>query len=187
MTSLQGKSAVVIGGSSGVGKATVKALLSSKVRVTAVARGADRLRALATELSGIATVRGDAADPAFSERLVRELRPDLVVLAAGVTPRMGRVDELDWESFSEAWNGDLKASFHLVKQALTVPLSPGSTVVLVSSGAAIGGSPLSGGYAGAKRMQWLLAGYMQSISNERKRSEERRVGKEWRARWWRYD
>jgi hypothetical protein len=29
----------------------------------------------------------------------------------------------------------------------------------MSSGAAIAGSPLSGGYAGAKRMQWLLAGY----------------------------
>jgi NAD(P)-dependent dehydrogenase (short-subunit alcohol dehydrogenase family) len=169
MTSLRGKTAVVIGGSSGVGKATVKALISNGVRVTAVARGADRLRALEAELrDGLATVSGDAADPALAERLLREQRPDLVVLAGGVTPRMGGVDELDWESFSEAWNGDVKASFLFTKQALTLPLAPGSTVVLVSSGAAINGSLLSGGYAGAKRMQWLLAGYAQKISDAKK-------------------
>jgi NADP-dependent 3-hydroxy acid dehydrogenase YdfG len=169
MTSLRGKMAVVIGGSSGVGKATVKALISEGIRVTAVARGADRLRALKTEVGdGLATLQGDATDPAFAERLLREPRPDLVVLAAGVTPQMGRVDEFDWESFSAAWNGDVKASFLLVKQALTLPLRPGSTVVIVSSGAAIDGSQLSGGYAGAKRMQWFLAGYAQKASDAKK-------------------
>jgi len=169
MTSLRGKVALVVGGSSGVGKATVKALLSEGAHVTAVARGADNLRALKTELGdGLATIQGDATDSAFAERLLRELRPDLVVLAAGVTPRMARVDEFEWESFSEAWNGDLKASFHLVKQALTLPLRPGSTVVLVSSGAAVDGSPLSGGYAGAKRMQWFLASYAQKVSDAKK-------------------
>src|SRR5262249_38782699 len=80
----------------------------------------------------------------------------------------GPVHELDWESFSETWNGDLKASFHFLKHALALPLAPGSTVVVVSSGAAIEGSPLSGGYAGAKRMQWLLAGYAQRVSDARK-------------------
>lgn len=160
---------MVTGGSSGVGKATVKALISEGVHVTAVARGADRLRALEAEVgAGLATLPGDASDPAFAERLLREFRPDLVVLAAGVTPRMGGVDEFDWESFSETWNGDLKASFHFMKQALTLPLAPGSTVVVVSSGAAIEGSPLSGGYAGAKRMQWLLAGYAQKVSDAKK-------------------
>jgi NAD(P)-dependent dehydrogenase (short-subunit alcohol dehydrogenase family) len=169
MTSLRGKIALVIGGSSGVGKATVQALIGEGVRVTAVARGAERLRALAAEVGdGVATLRGDAADRSFAERLLPELRPDLVVHAAGVTPPMGYLDELDWDAFSETWNGDLKASFLLVKQALTLPLSPGSTVVLVSSGAAIAGSPLSGGYAGAKRMQWLLAGYAQKVSDARK-------------------
>jgi len=169
MTSLRGKSVVVVGGSSGVGKATVKALIAEGAHVTALARGADKLSALEAELGdGLATLRGDATDPALAERVLRELRPDRVVLAAGITPRMGRVDELDWESFSETWNGDLKASFLFIKQALSIPLAPGSSVVLVSSGAAIEGSPLSGGYAGAKRMQWLLAGYAQKVSDAKK-------------------
>jgi NAD(P)-dependent dehydrogenase (short-subunit alcohol dehydrogenase family) len=169
MTSLRGKRAVVVGGSSGVGKATVKALISEGVRVTAVARGEDRLRALEAEVrDGLATLHGDATDPAFVERLFRELRPDLVVLTAGVTPRMDRVDEFDWESFSETWNVDVKAAFLLVKQAFTLPLDPGSIVIIVSSGAAVDGSPLSGGYAGAKRMEWFLADYAQKVSDAKK-------------------
>jgi NAD(P)-dependent dehydrogenase (short-subunit alcohol dehydrogenase family) len=169
MTSLQGKSAVVIGGSSGVGKASVSALISEGARVTAVARGADRLRALKAEWGdSLATLQGDAAEVAFAEGVLCDLRPDLVVLTAGVTPRMGRVDDFDWESFSEAWSVDVKAAFFLVKQALTLPLAAGSTIVIASSGAAIDGSPLSGGYAGAKRMQWLLADYAQKVSDAKK-------------------
>ncbi|HEX4385810.1 MAG TPA: SDR family oxidoreductase [Myxococcales bacterium] len=165
MSSFEGKRALVVGGSSGVGKAVVQALAAEGARVTAVARGAERLHAL--EALGVAVVQGDATEPALASRLLQE-KPDLVVLAAGVLPSMGRIDELDWDSFSQAWNGDLKASFHFLQQALRLPLAPGSTVVIVSSGAAINGSPLSGGYAGAKRMQWLLAGYAQKVSDARK-------------------
>ncbi len=166
---LQGKRALVTGGSSGVGKATVKQLLSQGAHVTAVARRADALSALAREVgAGLVTVRGDTTDAGFVERLLQEQKPDLVVLAAGVTPTMGPLDELDWDSFSASWNGDLKGSFLVLKQALTQPLASGSTVVVVSSGAAIHGSPLSGGYAGAKRMQWWLAGYAQRVSDAKK-------------------
>ena len=37
-------------------------------------------------------------------------------------------------------------------------------MILISSGAGIGGSPISGGYAGAKRMQMFLASYCQKES-----------------------
>jgi NAD(P)-dependent dehydrogenase (short-subunit alcohol dehydrogenase family) len=165
---LQGKTSLVIGGSSGVGKATVKALVAGGASVTAVGRDPGKLRALEAELSGkVATRQGDATDPAFVERLISELRPDHIVLTAGVTPRMGRVSELDWDAFSETWNTDVKASYLVVKHALDLPLAKGSTVVLVSSGAAVNGSPLSGGYSGAKRMQWLLAGYARKVSESR--------------------
>ncbi len=44
---------------------------------------------------------------------------------------------------------------------LRKPLRPGARVIVVSSGAAIGGSPLSGGYAGAKATQRFIAQYAQ--------------------------
>jgi hypothetical protein len=37
---------------------------------------------------------------------------------------------------------------------------------VTASGAAINGSPLSGGYAGAKRMLWMMAGYANGVSKE---------------------
>jgi NAD(P)-dependent dehydrogenase (short-subunit alcohol dehydrogenase family) len=38
-------------------------------------------------------------------------------------------------------------------------------VVVISSGAAVAGSPLSGGYAGAKATQRLITGYAQDEAN----------------------
>jgi hypothetical protein len=44
-----------------------------------------------------------------------------------------------------------------LQAALNQPLKPGSRVLVVSSGAAENGSPMSGGYGGAKRMLWFMA------------------------------
>jgi hypothetical protein len=89
------------------------------------------------------------------------------VLAGGTRPTMGPIDELSWESFSETWNNDTKSTFLFAQAAVKLPLAKGSEVVILSSGAAVNGSHLSGGYAGAKRMQWLLAGYLQQLSDAR--------------------
>jgi hypothetical protein len=49
--------------------------------------------------------------------------------------------------------------FHWTREALLAPLSPGSVVIAMSSGAALRGSPLSGGYAGAKATVRFIASY----------------------------
>lgn len=167
MSNLSGKLAIVTGASSGVGKETVKQLVAAGVRVVGVARGEKGLAALREEVPGVETFQGDASDPATADRLLAERRPNFIVLAAGVMPCTKPIDEQSWEEFSEPWGTDLKASFHFVQHVLKRPLTSGSTVVLVSSGAGVGGSPLSGGYAGAKRMQWWLAGYAQQLSDKR--------------------
>jgi 3-oxoacyl-[acyl-carrier protein] reductase len=51
-----------------------------------------------------------------------------------------------------------------LREALLKPLPPGGRVVVVSSGAAINGSPASGGYAGSKATQRFLAAYAQEES-----------------------
>src|SRR5204862_8112662 len=53
------------------------------------------------------------------------------------------------------------------RAALARPLRAGSTVVILSSGAGLHGSPLSGGYAGAKRTQMFIAEYLQRASDAR--------------------
>jgi 3-oxoacyl-[acyl-carrier protein] reductase len=169
MKDLSGKRALVVGASSGSGRATAKLLASAGVEVVAVARGAEGLASLRAEAGDrVRTVAADATDPKVAERLVREVRPDFLVLALGVVPRMAPFDTMSWEQLSEAWNVDTQATFWFLKAALGAPLPKGSTVVVVSSGAAVSGSWLSGGYAGAKRMQWFLASYAQRESDDRK-------------------
>jgi NAD(P)-dependent dehydrogenase (short-subunit alcohol dehydrogenase family) len=139
--------ALVIGAGGDVGRATVRAFGAAG----AEALGAGRER--------------DATDPAEVAALLAEADPDVVVVAAGVRPQMGSIAELSWEAFSAAWNVDVKIAFEVGRAALAEPLRPGSTVVIVSSGAGLGGSPLSGGYAGAKRMQMFMAGYLQQAAD----------------------
>jgi NAD(P)-dependent dehydrogenase (short-subunit alcohol dehydrogenase family) len=143
--------ALVIGAGSGVGRATARDLTAAGARV--LAAGSER----------------DATDPAQVAALLAEADPDLVVVAAGARPRMAPIEEQSWESFSTPWNVDVRIAFEVGRAALARPLRPGSTVVIVSSGAAVnaGGSPLSGGYAGAKRMQMFLAGYLQRAADAR--------------------
>ncbi len=52
-------------------------------------------------------------------------------------------------------------TFYWLRAVLLTPLAPGSRVIVISSGAALAGSPLSGGYAGAKATQRFITGYAQ--------------------------
>jgi NAD(P)-dependent dehydrogenase (short-subunit alcohol dehydrogenase family) len=141
--------ALVIGAGSGVGQATAGALTAAGVRV--LASGHER----------------DATDPEQVAALLAEADPDLVVVAAGTRPRMASIEDQSWESFSAPWNVDVKIAFEVGRAVLARPLRPGSTVLIVSSGAGLNGSPLSGGYAGAKRMQMFLADYLQRAADAR--------------------
>src|SRR5204862_743679 len=82
-------------------------------------------------------------------------------LVAGATPHMRPLQQQTWETFSVNWQTDVRIAFYWLREALLKPLRPGSRVVVFSSGAALNGSPLSGGYAGAKATQRFMTAYAQ--------------------------
>ena len=154
------KTVTIIGASHGVGAAMAAAFHAQDDKVTAVARDAGALRELAGRLPGITTLARDARDAGTATELLHA-QPDVVILAAGTATPNTPFHELDWDRFSQNWNGDMQMTFHLLKAALIQPTKPGAVVIVVTSGAGLAGSPISGGYAGAKRMQMFLAGYAQ--------------------------
>jgi NAD(P)-dependent dehydrogenase (short-subunit alcohol dehydrogenase family) len=163
--SIEGGKFIVTGGSRGLGLGIVEALVERRAHVIVVGRDAGRLAEVQRRL-GVAVVQGDITDAALADALLRERKPDVVVLNAGAAPVLGPLHQQTWETFSATWETDVKGAFHWVQAALRIPLGRGSRVLIGSSGAAIAGSPLSGGYAGAKRMLWLLAGYANGVSTK---------------------
>lgn len=158
--SLVGTTAIVTGASRGFGRGIAAALAAAGAHVVGVARGHQALEEVHDELGDTFTaVVADAADPATAGELIDEYRPRTVVLCAGATPKMSPLQDQTWESFSQNWNVDVAQTFHWVRYALQRPLQPGSAVIAISSGAAVNGSPLSGGYAGAKATVKFITGY----------------------------
>jgi NAD(P)-dependent dehydrogenase (short-subunit alcohol dehydrogenase family) len=164
--SLKDKNIVVTGGSRGLGLGLVEALVAHGARVTVVARDTGALESVRARL-GVATISADVTDETAAHRILGEVRPDVLALNAGTKPRMGRLDQLSWADFTAPWEHDVKAGFHWLQAALNLPLKPGSRVLVVSSGAAVNGSPMSGGYGGAKRMLWFMAQYANGVSKQK--------------------
>jgi NAD(P)-dependent dehydrogenase (short-subunit alcohol dehydrogenase family) len=155
-----GTTAVVTGASRGFGAAIAAALVGEGYQVVGVARTADALADMHRELgTAFIPVVADAAAEETAATVIERYQPALLVLNAGATPAVGPIHEQSWESFSRNWQVDTQHAFHWIVAALRRPLAPGSLVVAISSGAAVGGSPMSGGYSGAKAMIRFLAGY----------------------------
>lgn len=154
------KTAIVSGAGRGFGRAIATSLVDAGWRVIGISRTSADLDSVRAEVGAHFTpVPGDATDESLGARLIAQYRPRLLVLNAGATPHTAPLARQTWETFSENWNTDTRHVFGWTKAALNAPLESGSTVIAMSSGAALRGSPLSGGYAGANAMVKFISAY----------------------------
>jgi NAD(P)-dependent dehydrogenase (short-subunit alcohol dehydrogenase family) len=162
---LSGSTAIVTGASRGFGRAVAAALIHAGANVVGIARDARRLEHLGHELGNAFTpVVADVADPVVAGRLFDAYQPRTLVLNAGASPLARPIHQHTWETFSRTWQVDVQHVFNWTREALLRPLAPGSAVVAFSSGAALRGSPLSGGYAGAKATVRFISSYAATES-----------------------
>jgi 3-oxoacyl-[acyl-carrier protein] reductase len=158
---LNGKAAIIVGASRGLGRGIAVAFADAGAAVVAVSRTAAQPAARAKGADTIQPEIADAGDAIVAATLLDRYEPEAVILVAGASPHMRPLQQQTWETFSINWQTDVRIAFHWLRETLLKPLRRGSRVVVVSSGAALSGSPLSGGYAGAKATQRFIAAYAQ--------------------------
>jgi 3-oxoacyl-[acyl-carrier protein] reductase len=163
MSDLSSMTMIVVGASRGLGRGIATALAEAGAPLVAVSRSAAEFPEPAHGPGTIQPEVADAGDATVAARLVDRYEPSGVVVVAGASPHMRPLQQHTWETFSVNWQTDVRITFHWLREALLKPLRPGSRVVVLSSGAAVSpnGSPLSGGYAGAKATQRFITGYAQ--------------------------
>jgi NAD(P)-dependent dehydrogenase (short-subunit alcohol dehydrogenase family) len=145
---------IVVGASRGLGRGIATAFAEAGAPVVAVSRSPATIPSTQVEVA-------DAGEATVAASLLDRHEPENVILVAGASPHMRPLQQQTWETFSVNWETDVRVAFHWLREALLKPLRPGSRVVVFSSGAALSpnGSPLSGGYAGAKATQRFITGY----------------------------
>jgi NAD(P)-dependent dehydrogenase (short-subunit alcohol dehydrogenase family) len=165
ITGLRGTTAIVTGASRGFGRGIARALVHAGADVVGIARDRADLEDVSAELGGgFTAVVADATDPIAAGQLIETYTPRTLVLNAGARPLARPLHEHTWQTFSRNWDADVQHVFNWSREALLRPLAAGSVIVAVSSGAAVAGSPLSGGYAGAKATIRFIASYAAAES-----------------------
>jgi 3-oxoacyl-[acyl-carrier protein] reductase len=161
MSNLSEKNVIVVGASRGIGRGIAAAFADAGASVIAVSRTTATFPAPGRGTGSIHEEVADAAEAGVPAKIIDRYEPEIVILVAGAPPHMRPLQEQTWETFSLNWQADVRITFHWLREILLKPLRPGSRVVVISSGAALGGSPLSGGYAGAKSTQRFITAYAQ--------------------------
>ena len=157
--SLEGRVALVTGGSSGIGRAIAGALARAGARVVVLARGegelADTVAHLRAEGCQAASVRADLADRASSVQGAEAAtgpfgEPDILVNAAGlnIRPPLATLTPPDWDRLMEV---NLTAPF-LLGQRFGPPMARRGwgRIINIASQQAFRAFGNSGGYGAAK-------------------------------------
>jgi 3-oxoacyl-[acyl-carrier protein] reductase len=178
---LAGKTAVVTGGGSGIGRAIAEALVGAGVRVAVagrtrdgIARAEDALNALARDRAGFGRCLGivlDVRDAAAVEAAFADVAaafdgaPDILIAAAGTPGSLARARRLPYtvarmpvEEWDEVIDTNLKGIFNCNRAALTsmVERRAGDIINVASYPGALRGSAGGAAYCAAKHAVMLM-------------------------------
>jgi len=166
--SLEGKVAIVTGGTRGTGRAIVEALGAEGARVAfTYASNVAAAEEIAVP-DKIVGFQGDAGDSARAVEIVKEVRStfervDILVNNAGITKDklLVRMSETDWDSVLDA---NLKSVYNYSRPAVTAMLKQRSgTVLNVSSISGITGMPGQSNYSASKAG---MIGFTKALAKE---------------------
>jgi 3-oxoacyl-[acyl-carrier protein] reductase len=167
---VSGKTALVTGGTRGIGRGIVLALARAGVTVVTCGRsGGDHADSLAKELKELGgdhqVLQADVSDPEAVSQLATAVRDlgglDILVSNAGTISHIP-FDKLTLEQWRDVIDSNLTGAF-LVTQAVLPLLRPGGSIIYVGSRAAQAGIPQRSHYTASKAG---LVGLARSLARE---------------------
>jgi NAD(P)-dependent dehydrogenase (short-subunit alcohol dehydrogenase family) len=151
---LNGKIAVITGGSSGIGLATAKLFVQEGAYVFITGRRQAELNKAKAEIGkDVTAVQGDVANLSDLDKLYATVKSekgalDIVVANAGIV-EMVTTKDVTPEHYDKTFNVNARGSFFTVQKALPL-LRDGGSIVLVASGVHQKGLPFYVTYAATK-------------------------------------
>ena len=154
-TSLEGKRALIVGGSSGIGLACAEAFLADGAAVTLAGRGAEALEAAAAGLDGaVSWTVCDAMDAASVQAAVTTAEGSGGLHISVSIPGGGNYSPVlgyDDEDFMAQVANNLRPAFLVLKYSgLAMVRAGGGSVVLISSTASVLSTPYLAAYCAGK-------------------------------------
>jgi NAD(P)-dependent dehydrogenase (short-subunit alcohol dehydrogenase family) len=171
MDRLAGKSAIVTGGASGIGLATVKRFLREGAKVLMVDVEAARVRREA-EAIGHAALTWFAADVSDESQTAAYVRAaldrlggvDILVANAGILGPIAPISELSVEDFDRVYAVNVRGAFLALKHVIPhMRERRRGSIIITSSIAGTKGYPSISAYAASKH---AVKGLMLSAANE---------------------
>ncbi|MEL6675320.1 MAG: SDR family NAD(P)-dependent oxidoreductase [Bacteroidota bacterium] len=177
MQSIQGKKALIVGATGGIGQETSKLLKQSGANLWVAGRNQEKLQALQAQLSlpDDQVLSVDLEDPSSIEQMLAAVladgkAPDIYINAAGIGI-IQPIEQLELSSFQRLIQINLIASYQLLHGLLPAMKATKQGLIIHIPGV-LGKAPMAGAsaYAASK---YGLNGMIKSLREEVKRTEIR--------------
>ena len=154
MTRLDGKTAVITGGATGIGRAAAKRFIDEGAFVFIFGRRQEALDAAVADLgSNARAVQGSVSDLADLDRLYAAVKAergtlDIVFANAGAGSQLA-LGKITAEHIDEIFDTNVKGTIFTVQKALPL-MSEGGSIILTGSSAGTTGAPAMSAYSASK-------------------------------------
>ena len=171
MKRLEGKTAIVTGGGTGIGEAICKRFVQEGAKVLVVGMPEDPVDEVVKEIGNngqAIAFMGDVSVADIAERAVKTAidnwgKLDILINNAGVYPEVNTVDEYSEEAFDNMLKNNIRTTFLMTKFAIPELKKTKGCIVSAGSESAIVGIPEVAAYGGTKG---FVHSFMKGVAAE---------------------